>query len=196
MARSHAFWRYFFPAAQATFPDALGDVSLDDFHFAVNDVRPSLVRVEADEATYNLHILVRFELERALLDDDLSTADLPAAWNDKYEQYLGIRPATDSEGVLQDIHWSAGLVGYFPTYSLGNLYAAQFFAQAEADVGPLRRSLRGASSSPCWAGCARRSTCRASAIRRPSSWSELRGNRCRTPRWWPICGPNLPRCMA
>ena len=137
VARSHAFWRYFFPAAQATFPDALGDVSLDDFHFAVNDVRPSLVRVEADEATYNLHILVRFELERALLDDDLSTADLPAAWNDKYEQYLGIRPATDSEGVLQDIHWSAGLVGYFPTYSLGNLYAAQFFAQAEADVGPL-----------------------------------------------------------
>ncbi len=137
MARSHAFWRYFFPTAQQTFPETLGDVSLEGFYFAVNDVRPSLVRVEADEATYNLHILVRFELERSLLDDDLRTGDLPAAWNDKYEQYLGIRPATDSEGVLQDIHWGAGLVGYFPTYSLGNLYAAQFFAQAEADVGPL-----------------------------------------------------------
>ena len=100
-------------------------------------MRPSLIRVEADEATYNLHILIRFELEQALLSDDLPVADLPAAWNDKYGQYLGIRPPNDADGVLQDIHWSAGLVGYFPTYSLGNLYASQFFAQAEADLGPL-----------------------------------------------------------
>jgi carboxypeptidase Taq len=101
-------------------------------------VRPSLVRVEADEATYNLHILVRFELEQALLADDLRIADLPQAWNDKYETYLGIRPGSDADGVLQDIHWSAGLVGYFPTYSLGNLYAAQFFEQAERDLGALQ----------------------------------------------------------
>ena len=96
---------------------------LDDFYFAINDVRPSLIRVEADEATYNLHILIRFELEQALLDDQLRVAELPGAWNEKYRHYLGITPPNDSEGVLQDIHWSAGLIGYFPTYSLGNLYA-------------------------------------------------------------------------
>jgi carboxypeptidase Taq len=137
VGRSRAFWQHFFPAAVQAFPEALAGASLDDFYFAVNDVRPSLIRVEADEATYNLHILIRFELEQALLADDLPVADLPQAWNDKYQQYLGIRPDTDAHGVLQDIHWSAGLVGYFPTYSLGNLYAAQFFEQAEKDLGPL-----------------------------------------------------------
>ncbi|MBI3838691.1 MAG: carboxypeptidase M32, partial [Planctomycetia bacterium] len=137
VGRSRAFWEHFFPVAQQTFPDALADESLDRFYFAINDVRPSLIRVEADEATYNLHILIRFELEQALLVDQLKVADLPQAWNDKYEQYLGIRPGTDADGVLQDIHWSAGLVGYFPTYSLGNLYASQFFAQADADLGSL-----------------------------------------------------------
>jgi len=137
VGRSRAFWQYFFPAAQQAFPAALGDEALDPFYFAINDVRPSLIRVEADEATYNLHILIRFELERALLAGHLPIDELPGAWNDKYVQYLGIRPANDAEGVLQDIHWSAGLVGYFPTYSLGNLYASQFFAQAEADTGAL-----------------------------------------------------------
>ena len=97
----------FFRMAQATFPDALGDVSLDDFYFAINDVRPSLIRTESDEATYNLHILVRFELEQALLEDDLRVADLPAAWNAKYREYLGIESPTDADGVLQDVHWSA-----------------------------------------------------------------------------------------
>jgi carboxypeptidase Taq len=137
VGRSRAFWQHFFPAAQRAFPEALGGETLDGFYFAINDVRPSLVRVEADEATYNLHILIRFELEQSLLSGDLPIADLPAAWNEKYVEYLGIRPPNDAEGVLQDIHWSAGLVGYFPTYSLGNLYASQFFAQAEADLGPL-----------------------------------------------------------
>ena len=120
-----------------TFPAALSDVPLDDFYFAINDVRPSLIRVEADEATYNLHILIRFELEQALINDGLRVADLPAAWNEKYRQYLGIEPPNDADGVLQDIHWSAGLFGYFPTYSLGNLYAAQFFEQADRDCGGL-----------------------------------------------------------
>jgi carboxypeptidase Taq len=137
VGRSRAFWSHSFPEAQKRFPEALGNVALDDFYFAVNDVRPSLIRVEADEATYNLHILARFELERALLDGDLPVADLPGAWNAKYQDYLGIRPPDDAQGVLQDIHWSAGLVGYFPTYTLGNLYAAQWFAQAEADLGDL-----------------------------------------------------------
>ena len=125
--------------AQQCFPAALGDVPFDAFHFAINDVRPSLIRIEADEATYNLHILIRFELERALLDDELRAADLPEAWNEKYQQYLGITPPDNRSGVLQDVHWSAGLIGYFPTYSLGNLYAAQFFGQAEADLGNLGR---------------------------------------------------------
>jgi len=137
VARSRSFWQHFFPRAQGRFPAQLADVSLDVFYFAINDVRPSLIRVEADEATYNLHILIRFELEQALLADELPVADLPEAWNEKYEKYLGIRPDTDANGVLQDIHWSAGLVGYFPTYSLGNLYAAQFFEQAERDLGAL-----------------------------------------------------------
>jgi len=137
VGRSRAFWEHFFPRAQAQFPDALGDVSLDQFYFAVNDVRPSLIRVEADEATYNLHILVRFELEQALLDGDLPVAELPGAWNEKYREYLGIEPKTDAEGVLQDVHWSSGAIGYFPTYSLGNLYAAQFFATADAELGGL-----------------------------------------------------------
>jgi carboxypeptidase Taq len=141
VGRSRPFWEHFFPRAQEQFPDALGGVSLDEFHFAINDVRPSLIRVEADEATYNLHILVRFELEQALLDGDLAVADLPGAWNEKYRDYLGIEPKTDADGVLQDVHWSSGAIGYFPTYSLGNLYAAQLFATAEAESGGLDESI-------------------------------------------------------
>ncbi|MBX3415061.1 MAG: carboxypeptidase M32 [Pirellulales bacterium] len=137
VGRSRAFWNYFYPQAQQAFPEALGQVALDDFYFAINDVRPSLIRVEADEATYNLHILIRFELEQALIAGELVVADLPGAWNEKYQQYLGITPPNDADGVLQDIHWSAGLIGYFPTYSLGNLYAAQFAEQADTDLGGL-----------------------------------------------------------
>jgi carboxypeptidase Taq len=137
VGRSWQFWQHLYSDAQSVFPGALGTTSLDAFYFAINDVRPSLIRVEADEATYNLHILIRFELEQSLLADEIPIADLPGAWNEKYAQYLGIRPQTDAEGVLQDVHWSAGLVGYFPTYALGNLYASQFLAQAEKDLGSL-----------------------------------------------------------
>jgi carboxypeptidase Taq len=137
VGRSRGFWQYFFPIAQEAFPEALSTVALDEFVFAINDVRPSLIRVEADEATYNLHIIVRFELERAMMSGDLSVKDLPGAWNEAYHKYLGIQPKTDSEGVLQDIHWSAGLIGYFPTYSLGNLYAAEFFEAAQQELGEL-----------------------------------------------------------
>ncbi len=137
VGRGLPFWRHFFPAAQMAFSEALGNVALDDFYFAVNDSRPSLIRIEADEATYNLHILIRFELEQDLLGGALTTTDLPGAWNEKYEKYLGVRPKNDAEGALQDVHWSAGLIGYFPTYSLGNLYAAQFFDQAKKDLGDL-----------------------------------------------------------
>jgi carboxypeptidase Taq len=137
VGRSREFWEHFYPHAKIAFPQTLEDVSLDDFYFAINDVRPSLIRVEADEATYNLHIIVRFELEQALVSGDLATGDLPTAWNEKYKEYLGIAPPSDADGCLQDIHWSAGLIGYFPTYSLGNLYASQFFASADRDLGGL-----------------------------------------------------------
>ncbi len=137
VGRSRAFWRHYYPQAQAAFPAALASVPLDDFFFAINDVRPSLIRVEADEATYNLHILVRFELEQALIKNELPVAELPGAWKEKYQQYLGITPPNDADGVMQDIHWSAGLIGYFATYSLGNLYSAQFFEQADKDLGGL-----------------------------------------------------------
>jgi carboxypeptidase Taq len=137
VGRSRPFWQHFYPRAQTAFPAALGDVSPDDFLLAVNDVRPSLIRVEADEVTYNLHIIIRFELEQALIAGDVTAADLPGAWREKYRHYLGIEPSTDAEGVLQDIHWSGAAIGYFPTYSLGNLYAAQFFDQAKADLGDL-----------------------------------------------------------
>jgi carboxypeptidase Taq len=140
VGRSRAFWIYWFPLARRVFHDALHDVNLDQFLAAVHHVEPSLIRVQADEVTYNLHIIIRFELEQALLSGDLTTGDLPAAWNQKYQETLGVNPKNDAEGCLQDIHWSAGLVGYFPTYTLGNLYAAQLFARAQADTGGMEEA--------------------------------------------------------
>ncbi len=142
VGRSRAFWEHFYPEAKRAFPGTFDDVPLEEFYFAVNDVRPSLIRVEADEVTYNLHVMVRFELEQALLLDELRVGDLPGAWNEKYEEYLGVHSPTDADGVLQDVHWGAGLVGYFPTYSLGNLYSAQLFEKAEKDLGGLAAMFR------------------------------------------------------
>jgi carboxypeptidase Taq len=136
VGRSLAFWKHFYPIAQRRFA-SLADVPLEAFYFAVNDVRPSLIRVEADEATYNLHILIRFELEQALLEDQLRVEELPGAWNEECHKYLALQPPNDSAGVLQDVHWSAGLFGYFPSYALGNLYAAQLFEKADAELGGL-----------------------------------------------------------
>jgi carboxypeptidase Taq len=136
VGRGRAFWQHFYALARSLFPSLAG-VSLDDFHFAVNHVAPSPLRISADEVTYNLHILIRFELERVLLSGDLKVADLPGAWGEAYRHYLGVVPANDYEGCLQDGHWGSGLVGYFPTYTLGNLYAAQLFARAATDVGDL-----------------------------------------------------------
>jgi carboxypeptidase Taq len=137
VGRSRAFWDHIFPQAQAVFPDALSDVTVDGFHWAVNDVRPSLIRVEADEVTYNLHIMLRFELEQAMLTGDLQPADIPSVWNETFARYFGITPPNDADGCMQDIHWSAGLFGYFPTYALGNMYAAQFFETADRELGGL-----------------------------------------------------------
>ena len=136
VGRSRPFWNHMYSKAQQSF-ESLADVALDDFYFAINNVEPSLIRVEADEVTYNLHIIIRFELEQAFMSGDVSVDDLPGAWSEKYQHYLGISPPNDADGVMQDIHWSAGLIGYFPTYSLGNLYAAQLFDKADEELGGL-----------------------------------------------------------
>ncbi len=137
IGRSRPFWAHYYPELKKSFPGALDDVDAEAFYRAVNACQPSLIRVEADEVTYNLHIILRFELESALLAGKLEAADLPGAWNDKMRQLLGITPGTFKEGVLQDIHWSAGLIGYFPTYALGNLYGAQFLEKLRADMPDL-----------------------------------------------------------
>lgn len=136
VARSLGFWKHFQPLASEHFPCLRGK-DAEALYFAFNDVQPGLIRVDADEVTYNLHVMLRFELELALLRGDLAARDLPAAWNDKMHDFLGIVPPTDADGVLQDVHWPAALVGYFPTYSLGNIYAAQLFETAQVQLGPL-----------------------------------------------------------
>lgn len=141
VGRSLPFWSHAFPMVQRIFPMSLGSVALDDFHFAINQVTPSLIRVQADEVTYNLHVIIRFELERALLSGALPLDDLPRAWSEKYQGYLGIAPGNDAEGCLQDVHWAAGLFGYFPTYTIGNIVSAQLFAKAHQDLGDLETQL-------------------------------------------------------
>ncbi len=134
VGRSKPFWNYFFPQAQRIFKESLGDVKLDDFYGAVNNVEPSYIRVEADEATYNLHILLRFEIERAIVKREIKIADIPGEWDSRFEKYFGIKVDNIANGCLQDVHWAAGLFGYFPTYSLGNLYSAMFFDQAKKEM--------------------------------------------------------------
>jgi carboxypeptidase Taq len=130
VGRSRGFWEHFYPQLQQAFPEQLKNVDLGTFYKAVNKVDPSLIRVEADEVTYNLHIMLRFEMELALLEGSISVDEAPEAWNQKMQSYLGIVPPTDSEGILQDIHWSSGLMGYFTTYSLGNILSIQLFDMA------------------------------------------------------------------
>ena len=136
VGRSEAFWRWCEPKLKEHFGDAVASLSFDDVYGGANIVRPDFIRVEADEATYNMHIMIRFELERAILAGDLDVDDIPAAWNAKYKEYLGLDVPSDARGCLQDIHWSMTSMGYFPTYTLGNLYCAQFFETAlEAHPG-------------------------------------------------------------
>ncbi|MEM8738286.1 MAG: carboxypeptidase M32 [Planctomycetota bacterium] len=136
VGRSRAFWTWCHPRLVQHFGGPAAGYSADQMYAAANRVSPSLIRVEADEATYNLHIMVRFELERALMSGELEAADLPAAWNEKYRQTLGVEVVGgDAQGCLQDIHWSMGAIGYFPTYTMGSLYSAQFFEAARAALG-------------------------------------------------------------
>ena len=182
VGRGRPFWAYWLPVARRVFREALGDVDPEAFHFAINRVTPSLIRVQADEVTYNLHILVRFELERALLGGDLPVGDLPGAWAEVYRKYLGIAPANDAEGCLQDIHWAAGLVGYFPTYTLGNLFAAQLFARANAELGGLDEAFARGDFAGLLGWLRPRIHARAGGSARPRWWSGRRARRPTTGR--------------
>lgn len=134
VGRSLPFWSHYYPRLQERFPAYLGGLSLQDFYRGINRVNPSLIRVEADEATYNLHIMLRLDLEIALLEGNLAVSDLPAAWNALMKEYLGVTPPNDALGVLQDVHWSGGMLGYFPTYALGNLVSVQLWERIHGDL--------------------------------------------------------------
>jgi len=134
VGRSEAFWKWCYPTMKEFFGDATTALSFEDVYGGANIVKPDFIRVEADEATYNMHIMIRFELERMMMKGDLSVSDLPDAWNARYKEYLGIDVPSDTKGCLQDIHWSMTSMGYFPTYTLGNLYCAQFFEKAMEEI--------------------------------------------------------------
>ena len=137
VGRSRPFWRWFYPRLQEAFPSQLGAVDEEAFYRAVNKVQPSLIRIDADEVTYNLHIIVRFELEQDLIENRLAVSDLPEAWNARMHQYLGVDVPDDAHGVLQDMHWASGTFGYFPTYALGNVMSVQIWDRALEDLGDL-----------------------------------------------------------
>jgi carboxypeptidase Taq len=140
VGRSLPFWRFFYPILQRIFPYYEG-IPLEEFHRAINTVKPSPIRIYADEVTYNLHIMFRFEIEEALLREEIDVKDLPEIWNEKMQNYLGILPENDAKGVLQDVHWSSGYFGYFPTYMLGNLYAAQLFKAMKREITDLEEEI-------------------------------------------------------
>jgi carboxypeptidase Taq len=142
VGRSMPFWEHFYPRLQESFPAQLGNVNLPNFYKGINKVEPSLIRVEADEATYNMHIMLRLELEIAMIEGSVAVKDLPELWNTKFEEYLGITPSNDAEGVLQDIHWSFGGLGYFSTYALGNLISVQLWEKLNKDISDLDEQIR------------------------------------------------------
>jgi carboxypeptidase Taq len=141
VGRSLPFWRWFYPRVQETFPDVLGDVSLERFHRAMNRVRRSFIRVDADETTYGLHIILRFELEQELVTGRLAVAGLPEAWNARFEELFGFEVPNDGVGVLQDVHWADGLFGYFPTYQLGNVLSVQIWEKAAGAIPDLEEQI-------------------------------------------------------
>jgi carboxypeptidase Taq len=141
VGRSKAFWEYMFPILKSYFPEQLFHVSLNDFYFECNKVEKGLIRTNADEITYHFHVLIRYEIEKALFNKDISVKDLPSTWNELYKKYLGIEVPNNKMGILQDVHWSHGSFGYFPTYSLGSFYAAQFFETAKSQIPNLENHI-------------------------------------------------------
>ncbi len=150
VGRSKEFWTRYYPALQQAFPGQLGGTPLAVFYKSINRVKPSLIRVEADEVTYNLHIILRYEMEQELLTKKISVTDAPERWNQKMKESLGITPPTDREGILQDVHWSGGGIGYFPTYTLGNILASQLFQAAKKELPTLMADIQAANFSPLY----------------------------------------------
>jgi carboxypeptidase Taq len=148
VGRSIHFWRWAYPHAQRLFPAQFGEVDLDDFHRAINRVQPSLIRIEADEATYSLHVILRFELEQELLAGSIDLRELPAVWNERMREYLGVEVPDDAHGILQDVHWSRGTIGYFPTYALGNVVSVQIWERVQEDVTDLEDRLEAGDLTP------------------------------------------------
>lgn len=148
VGRSKAYWSAHFPKVQQVFAKQLGNISLDQFYKGINRIEPSLIRIESDELHYHLHILIRYELEKAMMEGNLKVSDLKEAWNAKYKEYLDVDVPNDNKGVLQDIHWAHGSIGYFPTYSLGSFYAAQFFDKAKKDIPDLQASIAAGDNQP------------------------------------------------
>ena len=134
IGRSKEFWKFWYPRFQEVFSSSLNDYPLEEFYRSINVVQPSLIRVEADEVSYALHIILRFELEKMIIEDSIEVDELPSLWNEKMESLLGIVPPNDAQGILQDVHWSGGGFGYFPSYALGNLYAAQVYSKVCSDI--------------------------------------------------------------
>lgn len=141
VGRAMPFWKHFYPRLQQQFPSQLNDVSVDAFYKGMNKVQPSLIRTESDELTYHFHVMIRYEVEKALFENTVSVKDLSAFWNEQYQKYLGVSATNDKEGVLQDVHWAHGSFGYFPTYSLGSFYAAQFYKQATKELNGLEAQI-------------------------------------------------------
>jgi carboxypeptidase Taq len=148
VGRSRPFWSFWLPRLKAYFPSQLAGIDLEDFYRAINRVQPSPTRVEADEVTYNLHIFLRFDIENMILERQVAVRDLPELWNSKMEEYVGFSPANDAEGVLQDAHWSGGLIGYFPSYSLGNLLSVLFYDQAVSDLPDIPSQIESGNLAP------------------------------------------------
>lgn len=148
VGRSLNYWKANYPELKNTFPENLADVNAEDFFKAMNIVKPSLIRTSADELTYHFHVLIRFEIEKALIEGSIEVKDLPEIWNNKYKEYLGIDVPSDAKGVLQDIHWSHGSFGYFPTYSLGSFYAAQFYDKAKQVLPDLEKNIENGNLLP------------------------------------------------
>ena len=148
IARSRPFWECWEPRYREIFADQLKGISSDDLYFAINSVAMIPIRVDSDEVTYNLHIVLRFELEKALFDEELDVGDLPSAWAELSEKILGLKPGNDSEGVLQDVHWSGGAFGYFPSYCLGNMLAAQLWYAMRDENPALDSQIAGGDFAP------------------------------------------------
>jgi carboxypeptidase Taq len=142
VAQNLYFCEYYLGLFMDTFPDKLKGISLDRFYRAINKCEPSFIRVEADEVTYPIHIIIRYEIEKGLFDESIKVKNLPRVWNDKMEEYLGIRPTSDSEGILQDVHWSGGAFGYFPSYTLGAMYACQFYSKMLLDIKDISKKIK------------------------------------------------------